>query len=107
MLDVVVVGAGVAGVHLLHSLRGLGFKVQVLEAAEDVGGVWTWNRYPGARCDVESLQYSYSFSKDLEQEWVWSERYAAQPEILRYIHHVAERFELRRDIRFNTTVASA
>ena len=107
MLDVVVVGAGFAGLHLLHSLRGLGFKVQVLEAAEDVGGVWTWNRYPGARCDVESLQYSYSFSKDLEQEWVWSERYAAQPEILRYIRHVAERFELRRDIRFNTTVASA
>ena len=107
MLDVAVVGAGFAGLHLLHSLRALGFKVRVFETAADVGGVWTWNRYPGARCDVESLQYSYSFSKELEQEWVWTERYAAQPEILRYIRHVAERFDLRRDIRFNTTIDSA
>ena len=107
MLDVIVVGAGFAGLHLLHTLRTQGFKVRVFEAAADVGGVWTWNRYPGARCDVESLQYSYSFSQELEQEWVWSERYAAQPEILRYIRHVAERFDLRRDITFNTAIEAA
>ncbi len=99
-LDVAIVGAGFAGLHLLHELRGLGFKVRVFEAAADVGGVWYWNRYPGARCDVESLQYSYSFSDDLQQAWVWSERYAGQAEILRYIQHVAERFDLRRDIVF-------
>ena len=107
MLDVIVVGAGFAGLHLLHTLRTQGFKVRIFEAAADVGGVWTWNRYPGARCDVESLQYSYSFSSELEQSWAWSERYAAQPEILRYIQHVAERFELRRDIHFNTAISAA
>ena len=105
--DVVVIGAGFAGLHMLHQLRALGFSARVLEAAADVGGVWYWNRYPGARCDVESLQYSYSFSHALEQEWVWTERYASQPEILRYIEHVADRFDLRRDIDFNTRVVAA
>ena len=103
--DVVVVGAGFAGLFALHTLRKLGFSTVVLEAGGDVGGVWYWNRYPGARCDVESLQYSYSFDQELEQEWQWTERYATQPEILRYIRHVAERFDLRRDIRFDTRVA--
>ena len=106
-LDVVVIGAGFAGLHMLHRLRGMGYSARAYEAAADVGGVWYWNRYPGARCDVESLQYSYSFSPELEQEWVWTEKYAAQPEILRYIQHVAERFDLRRDIQFNTRVRSA
>ena len=107
ILDVAIVGAGFAGLHLLHRLRELGFRARVFEAADDVGGVWHWNRYPGARCDVESLQYSYSFSDPLQQEWQWSERYAAQPEILRYIHHVAERFDLKRDIAFNTPITAA
>jgi cyclohexanone monooxygenase len=101
------VGAGFAGLHMLHQLRGLGFSARVIEAASDVGGVWYWNRYPGARCDVESLQYSYSFCSDLEQSWNWTEKYAAQPEILRYIEHVASRFDLRREITFNTRVLSA
>ena len=105
--DVVIIGAGFAGLHLLHRLRGMGFSAKVLEAAADVGGVWYWNRYPGARCDVESLQYSYAFSNELEQQWVWTEKYAGQPEIFRYIRHVAERFDLRRDIAFNTRVQSA
>jgi len=105
--DVLVIGAGFAGLHALHTLREMGRKVAVIDAAADVGGVWYWNRYPGARCDVESLQYSYSFDEQLEQEWRWSERYAAQPEILRYIQHVADRFDLRRDLRLNTRVASA
>jgi len=105
--DVVVVGAGFAGLVMLYRLRTLGFSARVYEAAADVGGVWYWNRYPGARCDVESLQYSYSFSHELEQEWIWTEKYAAQPEILRYIQHVADRFDLRRDIEFNTRVQSA
>ncbi|MBC7707004.1 MAG: NAD(P)/FAD-dependent oxidoreductase, partial [Rhodoferax sp.] len=106
-LDVVVIGAGFAGLHMLHRLRAMGCSARVYEAAADVGGVWYWNRYPGARCDVESLQYSYSFSPELEQEWVWTEKYAGQPEILRYIQHVADRFDLRRDIAFNTRVYSA
>jgi cyclohexanone monooxygenase len=105
--DVVVVGAGVAGLYMLHRLRGLGFSVRVYEQADGVGGTWYWNRYPGARCDIESLDYSYSFSDELQQEWVWSERYATQPEILRYINHVADRFDLRRDIQFETRVLSA
>ena len=103
---VIVVGAGFAGLCLLHRLRGMGYSVRVLEAASGVGGVWHWNRYPGARCDVESLQYSYSFSSELEQEWEWTERYASQPEILRYIEHVAGRFDLRRDIELNTRVTA-
>ena len=106
-LDAVIVGAGFAGLYMLHRLRGLGLSARVYEAASDVGGTWYWNRYPGARCDVESVDYSYSFSDELQQEWRWSERYAAQPEILRYINHVADRFDLRRDIRFDTRVTAA
>src|SRR3954452_12189835 len=105
--DVVVVGAGFAGMYLLHRLRGLGLSVRVYEQGSDVGGTWYWNRYPGARCDVESMQYSYSFSDDLQQQWDWSERYAPQPEILNYARHVADRFDLRRDIQFGTRVDSA
>ncbi|GAA1839984.1 NAD(P)/FAD-dependent oxidoreductase [Pseudonocardia ailaonensis] len=105
--DVAIVGAGFAGMYLLHRLREAGFAAHVYEAADDVGGTWFWNRYPGARCDSESMQYSYSFSRELEQEWEWSERFATQPEILRYLSHVAERFDLRRDITFGATVASA
>ncbi len=105
--DVLIIGAGFAGLHMLHRLRELGYSARIVEAASDVGGVWYWNRYPGARCDVESLQYSYSFSKELEQDWEWTEKYAAQPEILRYIQHVAERFDLRRDIDFNTRISAA
>lgn len=106
-LDVVIVGAGFAGLYLLHRMRELGFTARVYESAADVGGVWYWNRYPGARCDVESMQYSYSFSDPLQKEWQWTERYAAQPEILRYINHVADRFDLRRDIRFDTRIEAA
>ncbi len=105
--DAVVVGAGFAGLYMLHRLRRLGMSAQVFEAGSEIGGTWFWNRYPGARCDIESLEYSYSFDDELQQSWHWSERYASQPEILRYIHHVAERFDLRRDIRLNTRVASA
>ena len=106
-LDAVVVGAGFAGLYTLHRLRGLGLSVHVFEAGDGVGGTWYWNRYPGARCDVESMDYSYSFSDALQQEWTWTERYAAQPEILRYINHVADRFDLRRDITLSTRVTSA
>jgi len=105
--DVVIVGAGFAGLYLIHKLRALGLEVRVFEAASDVGGTWYWNRYPGARCDVESMQYSYSFSEELQQEWHWSERFSAQPEILDYARHVAERFDLRRDIDFETRVTAA
>ena len=105
--DVVTVGAGFAGLYLIHRLRRLGFSHKVYEAGRGVGGTWYWNRYPGARCDIESLDYSYSFSPELEQDWEWSERYATQPEILRYADHVADRFDLRRDIEFETRVASA
>jgi cation diffusion facilitator CzcD-associated flavoprotein CzcO len=102
--DVVVVGAGFSGLYLHHLLRQSGLTVIGFDDADDVGGTWTWNRYPGARCDIESWDYSYSFSPELDQEWTWSERYAAQPEILRYLRHVADRFDLRRDIRFRTRV---
>ncbi len=105
--DVVIVGAGFAGMYMLHRLRGLGLSARVFEQGGGVGGTWYWNRYPGARCDVESMQYSYSFSEDLQQEWVWSERYAPQPEILRYANHVADRFDLRSDIQFDTRVERA
>ena len=105
--DAVVVGAGFAGLYMLHKLRSMGLRVCVFEVAEAVGGTWFWNCYPGARCDAESLAYSYSFSPDLEQQWEWTERYATQPEILRYIEHVAERFDLKRDIRFGTRVTAA
>ena len=106
-LDVVVVGAGFAGMYLLHRLRGLGMTARVIEAGSGVGGTWYWNRYPGARCDVESMQYSYGFSEELQQEWKWSELFSGQPEILRYANHVADRFDLRRDITFDTRVISA
>ena len=105
--DVAIVGAGFAGLYLLHRLRGLGLRAKVLEAGFDVGGTWYWNRYPGARCDVESMQYSYQFDDALQQDWNWSERYAPQPEILEYAQHVADRFDLRSDIQFNTRVATA
>jgi cyclohexanone monooxygenase len=106
-VDAIVVGAGFAGLYMLHRLRGLGMSAQVFEAGSEIGGTWFWNRYPGARCDIESLEYSYSFDDDLQQSWRWSERYASQPEILRYIHHVADRFNLRTNIQLNTRVASA
>jgi cyclohexanone monooxygenase len=106
-LDAVVVGAGFAGLYMLHRLRALGLSTLVLERGSDVGGTWFWNRYPGARCDIESVDYSYSFSKELLEEWQWTERYAAQPEILRYLNHVADRFDLRRDIQFETSVTEA
>jgi len=106
-LDVLVVGAGFAGMYALHRLRGQGLRVRVLEAGSDVGGTWYWNRYPGARCDVPSVEYSFSFSKELEQEWDWTEVMAGQPEILRYANHVADRFDLRRDIQLDTRVCSA
>src|SRR5579862_519615 len=106
-LDAIVVGAGLAGMYMLHRLRGLGLSTRVFEAGDGVGGTWFWNRYPGARCDVESLDYSYSFSPELEQEWEWTERYPTQPEILRYLNHVADRFDLRRDIQLETRVTEA
>jgi cyclohexanone monooxygenase len=105
--DVVVVGAGFAGMYMLHRLRGLKLSVRVYEQGSGVGGTWYWNRYPGARCDVESMQYSYSFSDELQQQWNWSERYAPQPEILKYANHVADRFNLRTDIQFDTSVEKA
>lgn len=105
--DAVIVGAGFAGLYMLHRLRKLGLSVRVLEAGSGIGGTWYWNRYPGARCDVESLDYSYSFDDDLQQTWTWSERYATQPELMRYIDHVADRFDLRRDIQLDTRVAAA
>ncbi len=105
--DVLIVGAGFGGLCMLHKARQLGLRALVIERAGEVGGVWTWNRYPGARCDVESMQYSYSFSEALQQEWRWSERFAAQPEILAYAAHVADRFGLRPHIRLNTQVTAA
>lgn len=106
-VDVVIVGAGFSGMYLLHKLREMRLSAIVFEAGTDVGGTWYWNRYPGARVDVESLAYSYSFSEDLEQEYEWEERYPTQPEILRYARHVADRFDLRRDIVFRTRVSAA
>ena len=107
VVDAVVIGAGFAGLYMLYRLRKLGLSARVFEAGTGVGGTWYWNCYPGARCDVESLQYSYSFDDPLQQEWTWTERYPKQDEILRYINHVADRFDLRRNIHFNTRVASA
>lgn len=106
-VDVVVVGAGFAGMYAIYRARNQCLSVRVFEAGTDVGGTWYWNRYPGARCDVESLEYSYSFDDALQQEWKWSEKYAPQPEILSYAQHVADRFDLRRDITFSTRVISA
>ena len=106
-LDVIVVGAGFAGLYMVHRMRQSGRSVRAFEAGSGVGGTWFWNRYPGARCDVESMEYSYGFSEELEQEWEWTERYAPQPEILRYINHVADRFELRANIQLDTKLVSA
>jgi cation diffusion facilitator CzcD-associated flavoprotein CzcO/acetyl esterase/lipase len=105
--DVVVAGAGFAGLYLLKRLRDAGYSAIAIEAADDVGGTWYWNRYPGARCDIESIDYSYSWDPELEAQWQWSERYATQPEILRYLGHVADKHDLRRDIRFGTRIEAA
>jgi cation diffusion facilitator CzcD-associated flavoprotein CzcO len=106
-LDAIVIGAGFGGMYCVHRLRGMGLTVLGIEAGGDVGGVWYWNRYPGARCDVFSIDYSYSFSDEIQQEWTWSEEYSAQPEILRYANFVADKLSLRKDFRFNTRVLSA
>jgi cyclohexanone monooxygenase len=106
-LDVAVVGAGFAGIYAVHAFRSAGLSVRAFEAGSGIGGTWFWNRYPGARCDVESKDYSYSFSPELEQDWSWSERYPAQPEVLRYLNHVADRFGLRPDIQLSTRVTAA
>src|SRR5215212_9434804 len=106
-LDVVVVGAGFAGLYSLHKLRGMGLSARLFEAGGGVGGTWLWNRYPGARCDVESLDYQYSFSEEVVREWNWTERYPRQEELLRYLNHVADRFDLRRDIQLEKRVTAA
>ncbi|MGD2166815.1 MAG: NAD(P)-binding protein, partial [Gammaproteobacteria bacterium] len=105
--DAIIVGAGFAGLYALHRMNRLGLKAVVLEAASGIGGTWYWNAYPGARCDVESYEYSFSFDDALQQSWRWSERYAKQPEILRYLQHVAKRYDLLKDIRLDTKVESA
>ncbi len=105
--DVLVVGAGFAGLYALHRFKSSGHKVRVLEAGDDIGGTWFWNRYPGAQCDIESMQYSYSFSEEIQQEWNWTQFYAPQPEILRYINFVADKLNLRGDIQLNTRVTAA
>ena len=105
--DAIVVGAGFGGVYAVYKFRQMGMSVRVLEAGDGVGGTWYHNRYPGARCDIESLDYSFSFSNELQQEWNWSERYASQPEILAYINHVVDRFDLAKDIQLNTRVTGA
>jgi cyclohexanone monooxygenase len=102
--DVVIVGAGFSGLYMLHKVRAQGLSARVYEAGHGVGGTWFWNRYPGARVDIESQEYSYSFDEKLELEWEWTERYASQPELLKYVNHVADRFDLRRDIQLNTKV---
>ena len=104
-LDAVIVGAGFAGIYMLHRLKNMGLRAKVFESAGGIGGTWYWNRYPGARCDVTSLEYSYSFSEELQQEWSWTERYAGQAEILQYLEHVVERFQLADDIILNTRVS--
>ena len=105
--DVIVVGAGFGGIYALYHLRELGFSVRVLEMGDGVGGTWYWNRYPGARCDVPSLEYSYGFSKELQQEWEWTEIMPAREEIEEYLNHVVDRFDLRRDIQLSTRVTAA
>lgn len=105
--DVIIVGAGFAGLYGLHRLRGMGYSCRVLEAGDGIGGTWFWNRYPGAACDIESVEYSYSFSEELQDEWNWSCRFAPQPEILEYMNFVADKFDLRRDIQLETRVKSA
>ena len=105
--DAVVIGAGFAGLYMLAKLRELGLRAIAFEQGSDVGGTWYWNRYPGARCDVETVNYQYAFSEDIYRAWTWTERYAAQPEILRYLQFVADRLDLRRDIQLETTVTDA
>src|ERR1700722_16658830 len=105
-LDALVIGAGFSGLYTLHRLRELGLRTRVLEMAENVGGTWLYNRYPGARCDIESIEYSYSFSEEIQQEWVWTESMPAQPEVEAYLNFVADRLDLRRDIRFDTLVVA-
>jgi cyclohexanone monooxygenase len=105
--DVVIVGAGFGGLYGLYHLREMGLRCRLYEAGGGVGGTWYWNRYPGARCDIESLEYSYSFSAELQQEWEWTERYAGQAEFQRYLDHVADRFHLRSDVQLNTRIRSA
>lgn len=105
--DAIIVGAGFSGIYALHKLRSLGFSVALLEAASAPGGTWFWNRYPGARCDIQSMVYSYSFDDKLQQDWRWSERYARQPEILKYVNHVVNRFDLERNMQFNTRIERA
>ena len=104
--DVLIVGGGFAGMYAVYRFRELGLTCKVLEAGSDVGGTWYWNRYPGARCDVPSLEYSFGFSQSLEQEWDWPEVFSAQPDILRYANHIADKFDLRRDMQFNTRVSA-
>jgi cation diffusion facilitator CzcD-associated flavoprotein CzcO len=104
--DVIVVGAGFAGLYMLYRLRKLGLKVRVFEAGDGIGGTWYWNRYPGARCDAVSMEYSYQFSEELQQDWEWSEIYATQAEILSYLNHVTDRFDLRPDIQLETRVTN-
>lgn len=107
-VDVIVVGAGFAGIYAIHKFRDeLGLTVQGFDAASDVGGTWYWNRYPGARVDIEGVNYSYSFDEELQQEWSWTERFPAQPEILAYLNHVADRFDVRKEIAFGTRITSA
>src|ERR1700749_1400645 len=102
--DAIVIGAGFSGLYMLHRLRGLGVRTRVLEMAENVGGPWRFNRNRGARCDIESIEYSYSFSEEIQQEWVWTESMPAQPEIEAYLNFVADRLDLRREIQFDTQV---
>jgi cation diffusion facilitator CzcD-associated flavoprotein CzcO len=105
--DAVIVGAGVSGLFMFYKLRNMGLSVLVIEKSDQLGGTWNWNRYPGARCDIPSLEYSYQFDEDLQQEWNWSEKYSAGPEILEYLNHVADRFDLRKDISFEEEVIEA
>src|SRR6516225_6663052 len=104
--DALVIGAGFSGLYALHRLRQLGLRIRVLERAENVGGTWLFNRYPGARCDIESIEYSYSFSDEIQREWVWTETMPAQPEIEAYLNFVADRLDLRRDVQFDTEVVA-
>ena len=104
--DIAIVGAGFAGLYMLYKFRDSGMSIRVFESASDIGGTWYWNRYPGARCDVESMQYSFQFSQELQQEWNWTEQYATQPEILKYINHIANKYDLRKKINFNSKVLS-
>ncbi|MEK9556273.1 MAG: NAD(P)/FAD-dependent oxidoreductase, partial [Gammaproteobacteria bacterium] len=105
--DVIIVGAGFSGIYLVHRCIAAGMSVRCYERGDGVGGTWYWNRYPGARCDVESMEYSYGFDEALQQEWEWPEKYSAQPDILRYANHVADRFDVKRHIEFETEVKSA